>query len=193
MYREFKRLRNTAVKKKKGRHKKEDDPTLWQNVLFREFQRKYRKVLETRYECRHCNGPVSEVMQRCPWCGAEPPLDRHESRHPAECPRCRRGVKLDWHYCPSCYGPGFEVETTRRFTDKRYVAKCQNEKCRGPLMAFMRYCPWCRAKVKRPWKLPGERHALPALPLGRRHELLALLPVVHEGARRMSAAGVGTT
>jgi len=54
------------VKKKKGRHKNEDDPTLWQNVLFREFQRKYRKVLETRYECRHCNGPVSEVMQfRC--------------------------------------------------------------------------------------------------------------------------------
>ena len=155
MYREFKRLRNAAVKKKRGRHKNEDDRSLWQDVLFREFQRKYRKTLQTRYECRHCSGPVSEVMQRCPWCGAEPPLDRHAIRHPAECPRCRRGVKLDWHYCPSCYGPGFEVETTRRFADKRYVAKCQNEKCRGPLMEFMRYCPWCHAKVKRPWRLAG--------------------------------------
>ncbi len=161
MYREFKRLRNAAVKKKKAARRKEDDPSLWQNVLFGQFQRKYRKVLDTRYECRHCSGPVSELMQRCPWCGAQPPLDRHESRHPAECPRCHRGVKLDWHYCPACYGPGFEVETTRRFTDKRYVAKCQNEKCRGPLMAFMRYCPWCRAKVKRPWKLPGSAARCP--------------------------------
>jgi len=50
---------------------------------------------------------------------------------------------------------GFEVETTRRFSDKRYSAKCRNEKCRGPLMAFMRYCPWCRVKTKRPWTLPG--------------------------------------
>ena len=32
----------------------------------------------------------------------------------------------------------------------------------------------------------GQRNALPALPMGRRHALLALLPVVHEGARRLS-------
>jgi serine/threonine protein kinase len=164
MYREFKRLRNGGGAKKKRSRKRAssaDDPSLWQTVLFRQFQRKYRKVLDTRYECRHCTGPVSEVMQSCPWCGTAPPLDRHESRHPAECPRCRRGVKLDWHYCPSCYGPGFEPETTRSFPDKRYVAKCQNEKCRGPLMTFMRYCPWCRAKTKRPWKLPGSATRCP--------------------------------
>ena len=95
MYREFKRLRNAAVKKKKARHKKEDDPTLWQNVLFREFQRKYRKTLETRYECRHCNGPVSEVMRRGARGGGERPLDGQQSRHPAGCRRCHQGVKLD--------------------------------------------------------------------------------------------------
>ena len=167
---------------------KADDPSLWQKVLFRQFQRKYGKSIEARYRCRHCAGPVSELMQCCPWCGTEPPLDRHRSRHPAECPRCRRGVKTDWHYCPSCYGPGFEVETTRRYSDKRYSAHCHNEKCRGPLMPFMRYCPWCRVKTKRPWTLPGQHHALPALPLGRRHEFLALLPVVHEGARSMTRA-----
>ena len=99
-----------------------DDPSLWQTVLFRQFRRKYGKSIEARYRCRHCAGPVSELMQCCPWCGTEPPLDRHRSRHPADCPRCHRGVKTDWHYCPSCYGPGFEVETTRRYSDKRYSA-----------------------------------------------------------------------
>jgi serine/threonine-protein kinase len=156
MYREFKRLRNGEARKRStNRRRKADDPSLWQKVLFRQFQRKYRKSLETRYECRHCTGPIAELMRSCPWCGTEPPLDRHKSPHPAQCPRCARGVKLDWQYCPSCYGPGFEPETTRSFSDKRYVAKCQNERCRGPLMAFMRYCPWCRSRVKRPWKLPG--------------------------------------
>jgi hypothetical protein len=129
--------------------------------LFRQFQRKYGKSIEARYRCRHCAGPASELMQCCPWCGTNPPLDRHRSRHPAECPRCRRGVKTDWHYCPSCYGPGFEVETTRRYSDKRYSTHCQNEKCRGPLMPFMRYCPWCRVKTKRPWTLPGSTTRCP--------------------------------
>jgi len=162
MYREFKRVRNGGSKKKTAaRRRKADDPSLWQKVLFRQFQRKYRKALETRYECRHCSGPVAEFMQSCPWCGTESPLDRHHSAHPTECPRCRRGVKLDWHYCASCYGPGFEVETTRRFADKRYSSKCQNERCRGLLMPFMRYCPWCRAKTKRPWKLPGSTTRCP--------------------------------
>jgi serine/threonine-protein kinase len=157
MYREFRRLRNGGVRKKRTSRGNgaSDDPSLWQKVLFRQFQRKYRKSLETRYECRHCTGPVAEMMQACPWCGTEPPLSRDHVGHPAECPRCHRGAKLDWHYCPSCYGPGFVVETTRRYADRRYTAKCQNEKCRGPLMPFMRYCPWCRAKTKRPWKLPG--------------------------------------
>jgi serine/threonine protein kinase len=163
MYREFKRLRNGAGKKRRRRVRanKADDPSLWQKVLFRQFQRKYGKPIEARYLCRHCAGPVSELMQCCPWCGTEPPLDRHRSRHPAECPRCRRGVKTDWHYCPSCYGPGFEVETTRRYSDKRYSTHCHNERCHGPLMPFMRYCPWCRVKTKRPWTLPGSSTRCP--------------------------------
>lgn len=155
MYAEFKRLRNGAMKKRSAHRAESDDPALWQKVRFRQFKRRYGRLLETRYGCRQCGGPVSEHMQCCPWCGADPPLDRYEAREPAECPRCHRGAKLDWHYCPWCYGPGFEVETSRRFPDKRYAAKCANAKCRGPLMPFMRYCPWCHAKVKRPWKLPG--------------------------------------
>lgn len=163
MYREFKQLRNGGVRRKKTATKRHagDDPSLWQDVLFKQFQKKYRKTLDTRYECKHCGGPVAELMQGCPWCGTTPAIGRHTSREPAECPRCHRGTKLDWCYCPSCYGPGFEVETTRRFADKRYNSRCQNEKCRGPLMPFMRYCPWCRAKTKRPWKLPGSEARCP--------------------------------
>jgi hypothetical protein len=77
---------------------------------------------------------------------------------PAHCPRCERGVKADWDYCAWCYGRGFEAETNRHFQDKRYVARCANSRCREPLMPFMRYCPWCRNKVKRPWKIPGSKH-----------------------------------
>lgn len=164
MYDEFKRLRNGAGKKKRVARQKKDaiDPVLWQTVLFRQFQRKYRKALDTRHECRYCTGPVSEAMQACPWCGADRPLERFDTPFPATCPRCHRGSKLDWHYCPWCYGVGFEVESSRRYPDRRYKHHCENVKCRGPLMPFMRYCPWCRSKVKRPWKLPGGNEKCPS-------------------------------
>jgi len=130
----------------------------WRRLQWREFQRLYRKDLETRHQCRRCEGPVAENMQGCPWCGTEHPAKGAETRMPAICPRCERGVKTDWRYCAWCYGPGFEVETTRRYPDKRYSSKCANPRCREPLMPFMRYCPWCRVKVKKPSKISGNRH-----------------------------------
>ena len=168
MYSEFKRLRNGANKKKRTAktQRASDDPALWQKVLFRQFQRKYRTVLETRYECRHCSGPIAESMQACPWCGTESDARRLETTYPAECPRCHRGSKLDWHYCAYCYGPGFEVETTRSYSDRRYSTRCANEKCRKRLMPFMRYCPWCKTKIKRAWKLPGSRSRCPSCQWG---------------------------
>lgn len=164
MYEEFKRLRNGAAKKKRStkRSNGAEDPALWQKVLFRQFQRKYRKVLDTRYECRYCTGPVSEPMLACPWCGADKPLDKFETTFPATCPRCHRGSKLDWQYCAWCYGPGFEVQTSRTYGDRRYTQHCENPGCRGPLMPFMRYCPWCHAKVKRAWALPGSKTRCPS-------------------------------
>lgn len=81
---------------------------------------------------------------------------------PANCPRCDRGVKLDWDYCAWCYGPGFEAETNRRYKDKRYTAKCDNKRCGQPLMPFMRYCPWCRKKVRKAWKLPDTKATCPS-------------------------------
>lgn len=156
MYREFKRLKNGAGRSRARKRKaRADDPALWQHVLFKQFQRKYRSVLDTRHRCEHCDGPIAASMQACPWCGSTIDAAKIEHGFPAECPRCARGAKLDWAYCAWCYGAGFEIETNRSYPDRRYEAHCPAKGCRGPLMPFMRYCPWCRTKVKKPWKLPG--------------------------------------
>ncbi len=155
----FDQLQSHARRQKRSRVRGDRKVgTAWRRMQWREFQRQYRKVLDTRHQCRNCDGPVSESMRACPWCGFDNPARSSESSMPSSCPRCERGVKNDWDYCPWCYGPGFVEETTRRYPDKRYSARCSNKRCRGQLMPFMRYCPWCRMKVRRPWKLEGSRH-----------------------------------
>ena len=155
----FEQLRSRARRQKRhGTRADRKVGTTWRRMQWREFQRHYKKVLDSRHQCRNCEGPVAESMQACPWCGFDNPARSSESSMPSSCPRCERGVKNDWHYCPWCYGPGFVEETTRRYPDKRYSARCGNKRCRGHLMPFMRYCPWCRMKVRRPWTLPGSRH-----------------------------------
>ncbi len=130
----------------------------WKTLRFRQFQRLYGKILETHHHCSRCAGPVSEAMTSCPWCGADRRIFRDQTRFPLSCPRCYRGLKLDWPNCPWCFGGGFEVSTTRQFSDIRYTAHCATPGCpRGQLMPFMRYCPWCRRKVKRKWRIKGAR------------------------------------
>lgn len=135
----------------------------WQTIRRQQFQREYGRLLETRHACPRCEGPVAESMRFCPWCGTARSIHRDESSFPARCPRCQRGMKLDWSYCPWCYGPGFEVTTAREYPDKRYQARCSNPRCsRRLLMPFMRYCPWCRRKVRRRWTVPGSRERCPS-------------------------------
>jgi len=163
MYTAFDALRSRARKQRRnGQRKKSREPSSWRHIQWREFQKRFRKALDTRHSCRNCEGPVSEIMQACPWCGFDNPARGADTRMPANCPRCDRGVKLDWDYCAWCYGPGFESETNRRYSDKRYTATCDNRRCRQPLMPFMRYCPWCRKKVRKPWKLEGSTKSCPA-------------------------------
>ena len=150
----FEKAQSHARKQKRPPGNGDHSESLWA-----EFQRDFRKVLDTRYACRRCEGPVAESMQACPWCGFDNPARGSDSAMASSCPRCERGVKNDWHYCPWCYGPGFEEETTRRYPDKRYKGRCANKRCNGLLIPFMRYCPWCRTKVRKPWKIPGSRHA----------------------------------
>jgi len=170
MYAAFRKIRRRAEKPKsrvaKRKSKSQGTGAAWRKLQWREFQKQFRNELQTHHDCRHCGGPVAESMQGCPWCGVEHPTRRSDTRMPAVCPRCERGVKTDWHYCAWCYGAGFEVETTRRFTDKRYVSKCANTRCREPLMPFMRYCPWCHVKVRRPWKLKDSKHKCPSCEWG---------------------------
>jgi hypothetical protein len=131
----------------------------WKEIRQQQFMRQFGKVLEARLACDRCEGPVSEAMHACPWCGVSRKVVRDETTFPARCYRCLRGVKLDWVYCPWCYGHGFEPATDREFTDRRYVARCRNAKCeRKDLMPFMRYCPWCRTKARQKWKIPGSTH-----------------------------------
>jgi len=161
MYSAFKKIQRDAGRRKTlsgAKRKKRRNGRSWRRIQWREFQRHFGKELETRHDCRRCHGPVAETMQACPWCGTDHPATRGETGMPAICPRCERGVKSDWRFCAWCYGSGFEVETNRRFSDKRYVAKCTNPKCREPLMPFMRYCPWCRTKVRKRWKIEGSKH-----------------------------------
>lgn len=128
----------------------------WRTIRFGQFQNKFGKSLGVNSKCEKCHGPVSEPMKCCPWCGDSRNKNPVETKFPQCCSRCHRGMKLDWEYCPWCFGPGFEVQTTRQFSDKRYVAKCNNSKCkRKDLMPFMKYCPWCRKKVQRNWKIEG--------------------------------------
>lgn len=185
MYAEFEKLHTKARRQRRTRSRKKNRvATTWRQIQWREFQRKYKSVLDTRHQCRHCEGPVSESMHACPWCGFDHPSRGCETTMPASCPRCERGVKKDWHYCAWCYGPGFEIETDRRYADKRYTARCANPRCREPQMPFMRYCPWCRTKVKKPWKLPGSKKSCRACKWGIAAEFWNFCPWCREPTRK---------
>lgn len=128
----------------------------WRAVREKLFLRRYRKPLELRESCVRCGGSMSAPMRCCPWCGRERKRFSGETGFPARCGRCGRGRKLDWRFCPWCHGPGFADVEEREYGDRRYSARCSGARCtRRLLMPFMRYCPWCRTKVRRRWKVPG--------------------------------------
>lgn len=159
MLAEFTRIRPRTLAWANGKRRRsqpERTGPSWHEVRWRQFRRRFGKVLETRFECRACGGPVAEVMQSCPWCGTAGGFLHGETRFPSTCERCERGMKLDWRFCPWCYGQGYDDVSDRQFSDKRYSARCSNSRCeRKLLMPWMRYCPWCQTKVKRKWKIPG--------------------------------------
>jgi hypothetical protein len=154
-------LAYTAVRRRRKKSSRASRD--WKEVQRRQFQRAFGRTLETRHECRRCKGPVSEAMRNCPWCGAPRKIHRDDTRFPARCPRCGRGVKADWKFCAWCYGRGFDEVSDREYSDKRYEARCLSKGCtRRVLMPFMRYCPWCRRTVQKKWKVPGSRHRCPS-------------------------------
>ncbi len=130
----------------------------WSEVRWRQFRRLHGARLEARSACGSCGGPVSVSMMTCPWCSRSLARFSGPVREHRRCPRCRRGLKSDWRFCPWCYGAEVTGASTREYSDIRYEGSCSNRRCRRKsLFPFMRYCPWCRRKVKKRWSLPGVR------------------------------------
>lgn len=156
----FKRVKVRVKRAKRNTRKgagKKLNTADWRALRFKQFLTEY-KSLKAKYQCTACQGPVAECMTGCPWCGKQRWQHEGGTNFPQSCPRCRRGMKLDWQYCPWCYGPGFQVEARRKYADKRYTARCHNKNCdRKLLMPFMRYCPWCRVKVRKKWSLESSQ------------------------------------
>ena len=123
----------------------------WRSIRVGQFRRRFGKSLDLRHRCGSCDQPVDERMRVCPWCSDAPLASEGETRMPAACPRCERGVKLDWKYCAWCRGPSIGPQSPRRYTDKAYAGRCGG--CRGQLLPFSRYCPWCRVRVRRAWTM----------------------------------------
>jgi serine/threonine-protein kinase len=155
-------LRSTLSRRRKRRAKAAHTPRDWRTIRHVEFLKQFRTALDLRDNCRHCHGPVSDAMQSCPWCGKKRRIRESTSRFPAQCPRCNRGMKSDWRFCPWCHGAAINPDSTYRYSDARYEAKCGNPGCKDKvLMPFMRYCPWCSRKVARRWRIAGSEHRCP--------------------------------
>jgi len=153
-------LRGTPARRRRSRTKKKQPD--WKTLRTRDFLKEYRLTLEVRGTCGRCRGPVAESMLFCPWCGTKRRVATEENRFRARCPRCKRGMKTDWRFCPWCYGPAVNLDATPRYSDVRYTGRCTNPRCEGKdLMPFMRYCPWCRRKVRRGWRIGGGKDRCP--------------------------------
>lgn len=160
----FERVKRNAHRpaaKRRSKRPTGNGPGEWRLVRFKEFRRHFGRALETHYECSRCRGPISERMIACPWCGHRTKTFKGETKYPTRCRECKRGMKLDWSYCPHEYGPAQGPRSDRSYTDTRYTVSCSNSSCRGPLMPFMKYCPWCRTKIRRKWKIVGSAHKCP--------------------------------
>lgn len=149
-----------ATQKGNGRKKKKVTKSRtrrdWRLVRLVEFVKAFRKTFDLRGKCHRCEGPVAESMHYCPWCRAKRRVSLEETRLPRNCPRCKRGMKADWRFCAHCFGPAVNPGAEFRYPDVRYTGRCANAACpTGFLMPFMRYCPWCRRKVRNKWKIEG--------------------------------------
>jgi serine/threonine-protein kinase len=117
------------------------------------FARLHGRALGLRYRCRRCDGPIAEAMNVCPWCGTGDQSFLGVTDQPLVCPECERGVRPDWSACPWCHAGRFEPSAPPR-PDPRAVRRCARRGCRGELRPFMRYCPACKQKARRPWSHP---------------------------------------
>jgi serine/threonine-protein kinase len=117
------------------------------------FRRVHGKELGLRVACYRCEGPISEAMRVCPWCGASDNSFRKVTSYPLVCPECERGVRREWNACPWCYRGRFVGNGRKPPPDPQAVRRCGGRGCSGELRPFMRFwshpdlpdrCPRCR-------------------------------------------------
>jgi serine/threonine-protein kinase len=140
------------------------------------FRRTQGKELGMSFSCRRCDGPVSEAMRCCPWCGSKDNSFRELSRFPLVCPECEKGVRPEWGYCPWCYRGRFQGNGRRPPHDARAVRRCGRRGCEGQLRRFMSYCPLCKWKPRRPWSTPGLPDRCPKCRWGTHHGYFRFCP-----------------
>jgi hypothetical protein len=147
-----------AARRRRTRRKNGKEARDWKLLRRHQFVRKFRRLLGPFNPCGRCEGPLSEAMLACPWCGVRRSTHKGGTRRRARCPRCKRGRNLDWSFCPWCYGSGFRTVSDRSYKDPASTARCANPACsRKSLAPFMRYCPWCHRRVRRRWKIADSK------------------------------------
>jgi serine/threonine-protein kinase len=115
------------------------------------FRRRHGRALGMRYRCHRCEGPISEAMSHCPWCGTADNSFQQVTRASLVCPECERSVRPEWRFCPWCYAGRFKSNGRRPPPDPQATRSCGRRGCEGRLRPFMRYCPMCKRKTKRLW------------------------------------------
>jgi serine/threonine-protein kinase len=151
--RAFARLAQPA-RRRPSRRRRRPSPPSPLAVQGDAFRRAHGKRLGMGFACHRCEGPIAEEMPFCPWCGTAENSFRELSRLPLVCPDCERGVRPEWRFCPWCYAGRFESNGRTPPPDPRAERTCSREGCGGQLRLFMRYCPMCKRKVRRPWSHP---------------------------------------
>jgi hypothetical protein len=124
------------------------------SLQFETFRRRHGAQLGMRYKCHRCDGPIAESMQYCPWCGSADNSFAEITGYPLICPECERGVRPEWTSCPWCYKGRFDNNGRSPRLDVVAVRSCSRRGCSGQLRPFMRYCPICKEKTRRPWADP---------------------------------------
>ena len=146
--------------------------TLWAEA----FRKVHGKALGLRFRCHRCNGPITEEMSYCPWCGSQGNSFSELTRFPLVCPECERGVRPEWNSCPWCYAGRFESNGRPPPHDPAATRRCSKRGCAGQLRPFMRCCPLCKQKPRRAWSHPDLPHRCPRCRWPTSHEFMRFCP-----------------
>jgi len=173
----FARVERPAPRKRAPRRRKRaSEPPSPLSVQAEVFRRAHGKALGMRFRCHRCDGPLSEAMSFCPWCGTSDNSFREVSTYPMVCPECERGVRPEWSACPWCYAGRFVSNGRKPPPDSQATRRCAARDCDGQIRPFMRYCPRCKRKTRRVWSHPDLPDRCPRCRWPTSHEYLCFCP-----------------